>query len=355
MKVKLFSKLFIALAMNIVFWELFIRVFISSPCTQEADEQFGYMNISNAKFVYSTEGYSRDRFNSIGFNDDEPMWDVSARRIFVVGDSYSESFQVARRHSYIQRLEDGLNRQGTTVKTDVIKLARDGLNPALYPLLVDRFFDELEPDMIIVQFWAFSGGDLYSSTVSCKYDATGQITDLRVSQSAADKGKSSLRILINNSALLYHVLRRYKPLLMDLIGWISSIGAGNSGHYGKRGEKDQRSATDLEKRFTYILKKIQAHNQEMLVLYIPKPGVFFRPDVEPGSETFAALKAATSKNGIRFVDLTDSFSESYDRDVQPLNGFFNTLPGKGHVNTRGHGVIARHLYRVLTEKENENR
>ena len=343
-----FKKLFIAFSINIIAWECIIRLFISSPCTQVTDNILGYMNAPCANFVYSSEGYSRDHFNSIGFNDEEPKVAANIKRVFVVGDSYTESFQVARKDSFVQLLEDGLNDKMSSGKIDVIKLGRDGFNPAYYPLVIDRFAQKFSPDLIVLQFWTHSGGDLYSSNIFCEYDKEGKIISLALLKSTAEKGKDALRIIIKNSALIYYALRRYKPYIMQTVHWFSSIGAKPAKPVSS---KKQRSLFDLEQRFSFIFDKILRQNTKLLVFYIPRPGIFFRSGNEQTSDTLQALRATAKAKGITLIDLTESVRESYIKNANPLNGFTNTLPGKGHLNVRGHSIVAHKLLTYFKEQK----
>ena len=350
------KNILIAVCVNIVVWELIIRLLISSPCTQMADSTLGYMNEPLTRFIFSSEGYSRERFNRIGFNDKDTIPGTGIKRMFVVGDSYSESFQLAQSKSYVQLLENKLNEPETSQTVDVIKLARDGFNPAHYPLVIDRFIDDFQPDLIVLQFWNHSGGDLYSPYIACEYDEAGNVIGLELSQSSEDIGKDALRIVINNSALIYHALRRYKPYIMKTVGWFSGLGnflqKQNSVTKNNEDEqydagKEQRSLDDMKKKITFIVEEIMSHNTELLIFYIPRPGIYFQGDNKQVSDTLQALKTVTGVKGVPFVDLSNSIKEYYINNVNPLNGFANTFPGTGHLNAQGHNLIAQELFTYL--------
>ena len=340
-------RLLLAIGANLFFWEFFLRLFLSSPCTQISDPELGYMNLPESSFVFSSEGYSRGRFNSLGFNDNEPLVGEIAQRILVLGDSYTESFQVARKGSYVQIFEDLLNQGRAKKSIDVLKFARDGLTPAHYPLLFKRAAG-LSPDLIVLQFWAHSGGDLYDDNIICTYTDSGVIQSLESRPRIEDQGKEKVRFIINHSALAYYTLRRFKPIIMKVVYGVLNFCV-------KKDKKDTqgvrksilRTTDDMTARMVFILNKIRASSRKIVVFYIPEPGIFFRKNINYESQTLRALRRASQETGVVFIDLTDTFKEHYMKTSQPLNGFANTLPGTGHLNSLGHRIVARTLFETV--------
>lgn len=342
------SKVFIcALCLNIIFWEIFIRTFISSPCTQLYDEQLGYINKPLSNYIFTSEGYSKGKFNSLGFNDKEPAAD-NKRKFFFLGDSYTESFQVPQDKSFVQILEDRLNQDSNKKEPiDILKLGRDGFNPAHYPAIIKRISAKYFPETIIIQFWAHSGDDLYSDEVKSVYNLAGQLTALEQVPRIEDAKKESYRIIINNSALVYYLIRKYKSYIMGIVEFVNREGRvakSNSLHKGKK------SLADLESRLNLIFEEISKYQNgaNILLFYIPEPGIY----LEKGSEqkenlTLLALKFISEHRKINLIDFTPIFQKHYDNTHSILNGFSNTLPGKGHLNCNGHQLVSTHLYEQL--------
>jgi hypothetical protein len=54
-----------------------------------------------------------------------------------------------------------------------------------------------------------------------------------------------------------------------------------------------------------------------------------------------------AQRGLPLVDPSDAFLESYRATGEPLHGFSNAQPGEGHVNARGHALMANELVTVL--------
>ena len=47
------------------------------------------------------------------------------------------------------------------------------------------------------------------------------------------------------------------------------------------------------------------------------------------------------------VDVTPALCARFAETHQPLHGFWNTVPGTGHLNAEGHAVVARQLADAL--------
>lgn len=64
----------------------------------------------------------------------------------------------------------------------------------------------------------------------------------------------------------------------------------------------------------------------------------------------SAFGSACRKNGIIFIDMTDSFQKLYDREHVLAHGFSNTAIGTGHLNASGHKVIAEKISAVIQKE-----
>jgi hypothetical protein len=60
-----------------------------------------------------------------------------------------------------------------------------------------------------------------------------------------------------------------------------------------------------------------------------------------------AWKHAASDAHVPLVDVTAALCKRFHETGQPLNGFWNTIPGVGHLNAEGHEVVAAELAAAL--------
>ena len=312
--------------------EVSLRLIISMPSTQQFDGELGYTNIPGSQMIESWEGYSHITFNRIGFNDDDPD-DAIERKVFVVGDSYTEAFQLDKKLGYTSLLENKLT------ETDVIKLARDSFWPLHYPIVSNRFYDDFTPELTILQLGSHTLSDLTAENISIAFHDNGDIEDYRVSVSQNDRRKESFRVVINNSATAYYLMRKYKNQIVTSLSRLKNIFSGKSEK--KKGSKKKKRIGEQEytKRLEYILRQIKGR---VLVLYIPSPRVLHDSDTQ-NDRVRNVVKMASQNTGLDLLDMTDDFKSSYSLTGQFLNGFANSKPGEGHLNERGHQLVAEKL------------
>ncbi|VAW65916.1 hypothetical protein MNBD_GAMMA09-221 [hydrothermal vent metagenome] len=318
----------------LILTEVFLRAFISQPSSQQYDSELGYTNIPGAKMVESLEGYSHVTFNQLGFNDAEPQKEL-IRKIFIIGDSYTEAFQLDVSLGYTSLLENALAPSGI----DIIKLARDSFLPLHYPVVSDRYFDMYEPELTILQLGSHTLGGLYGENISITYSADNEIQSYALHVSDNDRKKEKFRMIINNSALIYHLMRRYKPLIVKAMSRFNHLFATKPVRAKGRAINLEMSDEDSKKRLSYILKKLKGR---VVVIYIPDPAVIF--NITEHNDNVRNVISSASKSADRdFIDFTDIFTRDFSINNQFLNGFQNSKPNGGHLNQYGHQVVAKNL------------
>ncbi len=332
MKIRILVLIIVAL---LLFSEVFLRLFISQPSTQQFDDELGYTNIPGSQMIESQEGYGFITFNSLGFNDYDPNNHFS-RKIFIIGDSYTEALQLDNEFSYTTLLEKHLESQ----KIDIIKLARDSFVPLHYPIVSNRYFNKYQPELTIIQFGSHTLSDLYGDNITIKYTADNKIESYTLHISDGDRKKEAIRGIINNSALAYYLLRRYKYLIINTLDRFEQLfSSSTSIKSNKESHKEQRSRDDYVNRLVYVLKRIKG---KVLVLYLPDPGILLGSDKE-NTEIRKVIESAASIAGTGFIDLSDDIKRDFIKNNHILNGFSNSKPGAGHLNKYGHSVVANSL------------
>lgn len=96
-----------------------------------------------------------------------------------------------------------------------------------------------------------------------------------------------------------------------------------------------------------------AHGVQPMIVYDPmvyteKNGAAYT-DTDPAELT--AMETACRKNGVLFVDLTESYLALYREDHKFPYGFANTTPGMGHMNRWGHERFAQAVYDAISDRE----
>ena len=99
---------------------------------------------------------------------------------------------------------------------------------------------------------------------------------------------------------------------------------------------------------TYACKN---NNVSLIVVYQPRTKINqqgeYLSDID--REAVEVFSSECSKQGITFLDMTDSFENLYNEEHILAHGFANTAVGYGHLNKYGHALIAEELARVIQE------
>lgn len=90
-----------------------------------------------------------------------------------------------------------------------------------------------------------------------------------------------------------------------------------------------------------------------IVCYIPN--ICINDDGTVGTvgnpQDIAEFASACRNYGIEFLDMSGIFLENYRQNYELPFGFSNTEAGKGHLNRRGHELVANALFDKIMEIE----
>ncbi len=336
-----FRYLVVIVIVLLILTEVFLRLFISKPSSQQYDIELGYTNIPGSNMIESMEGYSHVTFNALGFNDADPDINLP-RKIFVIGDSYTEATQLDYTLGYTSLMEQSLASSGV----DIIKLARDSFLPLHYPIVSRRYYSEYQPELTILQLGSHTLGGLYDGDVSIKYSPDNKILNYSLRVSENDLNKEKYRVIINNSALAYYLMRRYKHLIIRSLNRFNNL-FDNAGAASDKPDKtltddsmlSEKPGVEDQRRLTYLLKKLKGR---LVVIYFPDPAIFFDTN-EHNDRVRKIIKASSEAARAGFIDFTDAFRSDFVTNGIPLNGFSNSRPNSGHLNQYGHKVVFTHL------------
>lgn len=97
------------------------------------------------------------RSNSLGFRDDElpSTKETGELRLWVLGDSITSGYGVREEDRFTERLEEILESRrhtGTRGRIRVVNSGIAGLGTSAEAVLLERFFDRVEPDAVLLDF-----------------------------------------------------------------------------------------------------------------------------------------------------------------------------------------------------------
>ena len=85
----------------------------------------------------------------------------------------------------------------------------------------------------------------------------------------------------------------------------------------------------------------------ILILYHPAVEITGAGMALVEEDTVAAFREACERVGIVFLDTSEAFLRAYEENYTVPCGFFNTVPGTGHLNAQGHRLCAEVLLDAL--------
>ncbi len=275
------------------------------------------------------EGFGYGKIDGSGYNNPETVGNPD---IVVIGSSHTEALQVAGDENYSAKLERLLKEDTSADNNFTVKNLGISGTDAYHCIknigYIPQSFDNLRYIIVEIHGIPASAESLSKA-----------IPD--------DKGSGEL-----NRGIIYRIAQKF-PYIRLLNIKISEAGgqeiAGAAPLKNDDKEYDDRYAEVIDSVMKKIYSSAEACGAKPVIMYhspisVTRSGDIKRKDNGP---YFEAFKKACSDNGVEFINVSDSFVEHYKNTYEFPYGFSNTVPGEGHLNKVGHGLIAECIYRVI--------
>lgn len=277
-----------------------------------------------------SEGFSRLRMDENGFNnaasEDEDI------DILLMGSSHMEAVQVSKYENTGYLLNKALEDKR------VYNIGMSGHTIYHCANNIENAIKEYNPkDFVIIE------------TATVKLDMQSMEKVLDGTYPHIDSYDKGLLYLIQKS------IPAVKTLYKQIDQWRTAENTESAAH--KNGTKFSSGNSDieiLEKFLAKIVSPVYSRGTKLIIFYQPDTRIDSLGNLitETDPIALAAFEKACEKNGIIFVDMTDSFQNLYRREYTLAHGFSNTAVGEGHLNAGGHRAIAEKLTAVI-QKESE--
>jgi hypothetical protein len=335
----------------------------------------------NASGWQHREGRAYISINSAGMRDrDRPVRKPAGTyRIAVLGDSYTEGFQVDVEATFWRLLEKRLQtcgfQQGKTI--DVLNFGVSGEGTGQELLVLETRAMRYEPDLVLVAF--FQGNDVRNNSRELEEDKvrpfyflsdSGELElDASFVQSAefqrrngwarqfAQEVSQHLRTL----QLVYYVKDARQAAPTRAGSAPSELGLDDEVFVPPRDGTAWARAWSLTERLVVRAKQVAADGGADFLLTTLSVGIQVSPDKDK-REAFAAklgvpdlfyperrLRELGASAGIHVVTLAPELQAYADEHKVYLHGFKNTAMGSGHWNEAGHAQGAEILARNLCQ------
>ncbi len=295
-----------------------------------------------------TEGFSFGMTNNEGYYDEYDYVDGEPVDVLVMGSSHMEAANVMAKDSTSARLDHMLADRNVY---DI------GVSGHYFPTCVKNLENALakyKPDSYVV----IETGNLYFTDEELYEMIEG------TAPSISSHADGIFGLLQKNQFLrqLYYQLDSYmgKGDKNDIAEKIIEYTPPSEMNVGEAPESAGDSKTDRlcnEEHLTEVLARIKGiadkYNAQIIILFHPTirlkdDGEMLFDNTEADSDQYRRL---CEENGIYYLDMSDRFMEEYQTDSSLPYGFINTSVGFGHLDKKGHAMIADELYELISEVE----
>ena len=316
-------------------FEVLGRLAIGHSPRERADPRYDRLPLPHEPVVHSSEGFSRGRTNELGHLDAPLPRPLPADGILVVGDSYTEARQVALAERFTDRLGARLGRR-------VYNAGHTGWSPINAVAFITAERATFAPATVIVQV---SGNDLGDIVTPRRPHVVEQGSGLaiawpdRVKRGTARR-ITDLRLALSRSAFAADLLSASLTLL----------GGGRGDDEGDAGASKAGACTEPDPRVAralpWLVGELAKTHPDVRLLYLPLLE-YHGGCVDTCAAGRDLYRRAAELAHVPLIDVTDALCARFRATRQPLHGFWNTVPGTGHLNSEGHAVVADVLAAAL--------
>ena len=335
---KFILKVVIAFIVALLLWEPILENCITKTPGYIVHPVLGRI-CKQGTYIHGAEGYSRTSINNYGMRGPEIKNKTDNEyRILVLGDSYTEAFQVSDIDAFPTQLQKKLKHKFNEIT--VINAGKSGASPARYIYLENFYKMTFEPDFVVVQL---NDGDFTK-------DILDSTRDFYVKQEYGTF-KTEYNPNYESSTAIMRTFPRLRPLL-ELS--VFRVGFDKMQHLlkGQNIIKNKQpikstSIQNYHNIISWTMATLKNKYPNIVILYLPTID-YEKPD-KPKSEVETLVELYAKNNAIQLINMRSIFIDYYQDTLQPAHGFDNTTPGSGHANTAGHNLISSQLANYIEE------
>lgn len=324
----------VAVALALVTLELVARRYAYIP--RRLDPEFGYIATGEARWF--REGTGVGHWGARGVRQPSAPTSGSAKRILVLGDSFTEAAHVNDDEVYTDVLERRLRAAGRKVR--VVNAGVTGSTLPYYVHLAASYRRAFSPDWTVVQL---NPDDVLAPAFAKLGTHFERLRDgslaVRALPAEGRGGplRRTLRFLTGHSALLQNGVLQHKAFVV----LAKSFKPFRQTDKPPTAKPEAPGAFPIEQEMQLLS---QAFDGRVTVLFI-SPWADSGP-VGGATPTETSIEEACRKLGLSFVSTRASFPRLVAAGLFP-NGFPNTQPKVGHLNATGHAAVAEVLGQEL--------
>lgn len=306
--------------------EIMLRVFVESPPSHYVyDAHWGWQPAAGSRVFWGEEGFGHTYYSAHG--ELATPYDNGVS-VVVLGDSHTEAYQVKYQKNFVSVAETLLHRKQFDVNLHNLGKQYSAIPDYVYlaPFIQERY----QPKLVVIQLSVqdFFWHEVFSPGKMNRFVNTD--TALEVVHVPPVYSDHWLGRIMNNVVLLVQGTKRYRTLFTPKVAVATAT--------------DEPAITSPE--------VIRAQLQELKAAYADTPVVIvmlpYAPTIEDGvlvlnePEYDPVLALVEAVDGWHVIDPSAGFQELLEVGQLP-RGFFNSLPGQGHLNVYGHQIVGELL------------
>lgn len=339
---KLFIKMCLAFILSLLLWEVILENCMFKTTGYTFHPYLGRI-YKPGTYIHGTEGYSRTTINSHGMRGPENYAKKANEfRILVLGDSFTEAFQLPDNEIYTHLLQNRLNYCRPKKEITVINAGRSGASPAYYIHLASYYTTIFQPDLVVIQL---NEGDFTD-------DIFNRALNFYVEEKNGNFTSVDNKTFVSaNSIIQKHPSLRYLAELSILrIGFDNFQKLLNRRNFNSTQTENSsfEPRPDYRSVISWTMKEFKKKYPHIVLIYLPSLNYKNLAQDKPAVEAFVECYAKTQN--VFIINMRAAYIDSYLNTLQPAYGFNNTSPGSGHMNNIGHSLVAEQLANYITTR-----
>jgi len=319
----------------VLLWSVLVALLVWRPTGYTDHPRLGRI-YRPGTYVHGIEGFSWSRINSLGMRGSEPASQAApgSTRYLLLGDSFTEAFQVPAVDSYAEGAERLLREEG--VSADVVNGGRSGASPASYIYSAEWYAENLRPDRVVVQL--------------SDQDFASDVLNPRGNFYLKPRG-NGYEAVLNSEFRSANPIAQRSAFVRRVIEWpLVRLAAENLRKVlaarGPVPENASDSGSD-PRLVNWVVDALADAYGDPVIVFLPT--VEYDRDLSKPSAAEERVSAAAAQRGLTLVNPRDDMVSAYETRGVASHGFSNSrIPDSGaHLNAAGHEIVARRLAEAL--------
>lgn len=327
----------VSLLLALLFWNVLLALLVFRPTSYRHDAALGWLPRGHVDTLDSTEGWEITKFNEYGFRDEE----VAPRkpdefRVLALGDSFTVGRQVQLQEVFTQRLQHDLAAKLGGKPVRVVNAGRDARHAEYYVGLAEPYQRIFQPDWVVILV-----PDL---TWTCPLEP-GRDSDFYLEPTGTGF-KLHENWILERPKGFQKLVKKWQipdPVVVEYTRYLERI-RGKQRQSSKKGDptSENSSAAQQARLIDWLVGKIRSAYPRVVLVHLPLGSPALH-GLNPVSREETLVQAACKKYGVPLIPMRERIERDFAAHQIPPYGFANTLPWSGHINTRGHMLVAEAL------------